>query len=890
MRPEPKPPLAPPAPVGDTGTPPAGRPTVPARPARRRAGRALALGGALLALGALGAGGGVLWLRRSLPALAGSIAAPGLGARVEVVRDREAIPHVYAQSEADAYYGLGVVHAQDRSWQLELMRRAASGRLAELFGAEALGEDRLMRTLGLRRAAERSLPSLDAEVRAVLSSYADGINAALAATVVLPPELVLLGGRPEPWTELDALVGIRLLAWQLSVQFGRELLRARLLDRLSPAQIASLVGGSADAIETGRSQLGLRETERSRYSSIETNRSPMGNGSAVLTPGAPVPGPELAPFAPAWGALERFARAAGSAGSSALGSNSWAVSGARSASGKPLLANDPHLELSMPAVWYLAHLAAPGLNVIGATIPGVPGVILGRNDEVAWSFTNNRADTQDLYLERLDPADPGRYLTPSGPEPFERVREVIRVKGAEPVELVVRSTRHGPVLSDADESARRLMPEGYVLSLAYAALLPGDQSIRFPLQVARARGVDDVLRAAETLSSPPQNVACADRHGAIALVAAGRVPRRPGEPGVVPLPGWLQQYDWQGFVPFAELPRTRDPESARLVTANQDLEPPGHAQRLGVDWAAPWRAERIARALDARPRHDAQSFAALQGDEYSARAEELVGSWLAALPPPAAARAEPVSAEPVSAEPGSARPAPATLVAAVARLRAWDFVMRRDAPEPLLYAEWLRELTHAVFADELGDTYADVVFDSGEQLTSRLLEPSSPWCDDVSTPAPEACGQVVRRAFERAVASLADRFGDDLDQWRWGDAHAAHFAHTPFGGLPLVGAWFDTVLGTGGGNDTVNLAEYLIGDTEAPLTARYGPSYRAIYDLADPEASSFIVGVGQSGNPLSPFYRNFAERWARGERVAMTTHRAELEPGALGTLVLEPQR
>jgi penicillin G amidase len=758
---------------------------------------------------------------------------PGVTAAVDIVRDRSGVPHIFAHEEGDALFGLGFAHGQDRLWQLELMRRAGSGRLAEVFGEVALSEDQLMRTVGLRRAADASWGSLALDTQRLLERYADGINAARADARLLPPEFLLLGVEPERWSGVDAIVCIKLVAWQLALQVGRELLRASLTERLAPDQIAQLLGGDAESLATRRALFGALE--------------------------------------PGLRALEGALRGGQRAASSALGSNAWAVASERSTSGRPLLANDPHLELSMPALWYLAHLNAPGLNVIGATIPGVPGVIIGRNDRVAWGFTNNRADTQDLYVERLDPADPARYLTPGGNPPFEITDELIMIKDQTPQLLRVRSTRHGPVISDAVAAARRLMPEGYVLALRYAALLPGDHSVGFPLSVARARDVGDVLRSAETLLSPPQNILTADVNGGLALVAAGRVPVRSSSPaarGLLPMSGWLDEGEWQGFLPFAELPHGEHPANGLLVSANEDPRPRGYPHWLGADWAAPVRAERVRQQLEARPQQDVASFAALQLDQQSERARELCTRLLLASG-------------------GDADGDPA-LGDALRRLAAWDFVMRPDGPEPLIFAEWLNELERAVFQDELGERFADVAYEASEQLTSGLLDPSSSWCDDRRTPAIEGCSGLARAALQRSVANLSRRFGKDMGRWRWGSAHPVRFSHLVLGELPLIGGWFDTVLPSGGGNDTVNLAEYAGADADPPFTAAYGPSYRAIYDLADPEASSFIVGVGQSGNPLSPHYRDLAERWGRGERIAMYTSRERIDADSSGTLVLEP--
>jgi penicillin amidase len=437
--------------------------------------------------------------------------------------------------------------------------------------------------------------------------------------------------------------------------------------------------------------------------------------------------------------------------------------------------------------------------------------------------------------------------------------------------LTVRETRHGPVVSDASPAARRALPEGYVLSVRFVPLEPGDHSVRFPLRMARARDVREALEAAQELAAPPQNVVCADVDGGVAVVAAGRVPRRSPEQvarAQSPARGWLAPDAPGDYIPFEQLPRALASSSGALVTANQELGLSGSAPWLGADWSAPGRARRIESQLAARPRHSPRSFAALQSDEFSPTAAELV----------------PRLVERVQSETSAS----AAVRAAAERLAAWDFVMRADKPEPLIFAAWQRQLVRAVFADELGDDWSTVVAESSERLERQLALPDSRWCEDVSTLATESCASVATRALAVALAQLEQRHGAELESWRWGEAHPAHFLHTPFGFLPVLGSWADTSLPVGGGNDSVSLEEYSLVAAEDSFESRCGPSYRAIYDLADPERSSFIVGVGQSGNPLSPYYRHWADRWQHGERVPMSTRRADFERGAIGTLLLTP--
>ncbi len=533
----------------------------------RRALRWLALGLAgLLALAALGLGGGYLWLRQSLPQIDGEIAVAGLEAPVSVVRDEWAIPQIEAASLRDAIFAEGFVHAQDRFWQMEFQRRLGAGRLAEILGAAALPTDRFMRTLGFYRLAEASLQHLNERTRALLEAYALGVNAWLATrNGPLPPEfLILRHSAIEPWSPADSLVWLRLMALDLSVNYGEELQRAGLAKRLSDEQLADIWPDYPDGAPV---------------TLVALARALPFRALADALPPAPPPG---------------------------QGSNAWVVAGSRTASGAPLLANDPHLGLQAPGVWYLVHLQTPELELTGASLPGVPGIVLGHNGSVAWGFTNTGPDTQDLFVERTDPADPGRYLTPDGSQPFATREEVIRVKDGAPVALTVRATRHGPVISDRLPD-QGLFEPGHVVALAWAALAEDDRTMQALLELNRARDWASFVGAAEHVLAPMQNIFYADTAGHIGLIAPGRVPIRRQGDGRWPVPGWSGEYDWQGWIPFAALPRALDPADGLLFNANNRLVPEDYPYLLAADWEPPYRARRLA-ALLAGDGFDARGF------------------------------------------------------------------------------------------------------------------------------------------------------------------------------------------------------------------------------------------------------------------------------------------
>ena len=770
---------------------------------------ALRLFAVLAILFSLAGAGTYLYLRQSLPKTAGEVELAGLGAAVEVLRDRHGIPHIYASSLEDAHLALGFVHAQDRLWQMEMNRRIGSGRLAEVLGREALDTDRFMRTLGLRRVAEANLAHYDAETRRLLDAYAAGVNAFLAARPVLPPEFWLLGVTPEPWSAVDSIVWTKVMAWDLGGNWRSELLRMRLSRTLPLERIQEFLPPYPGDVPPRIADL------NALYSGLEKK---------------PAPEPVF------------------SQQDSVGGSNSWAVSGARSASGKPLLAADPHLGLTAPPVWYFAHLHAPGLDAIGGTLPGVPAILVGRNDRIAWGLTNTGADVQDLYLEKLD-------------APFGEHEELIKVKGAADERLVVRSSRHGPVISDVSRTALEAGPRGYALALAWTALAEDDLTMQAALKLARARSWQDFLGAARALHAPPQSASYADVDGNIGFIAAGRVPlRKPANDlrGLAPAPGWNARYDWTGYLPFEELPQAFNPPGGAVVLANHKIVPAEYRHHITYEWQPPYRARRIEELLFSTPTHDLSSFKRMQADVVSLAVREMLPRFIAAKPDHQAAK----------------------------RLAAWDGTMAAERAEPLLMTAWWREFARALYADELGDAFR-LNWGPRALFVGNALSGQSHWCDNVRTPQAESCDSLLIDSLENALGDLQKRYGTG---WKWGEAHVARHRHRPFASAPWLARIFDISVPSAGDAYTVSAGAMDFHDEAQPYANRHAPSLRAISDLADPQASVFIHSGGQSGNPLSPRYRNFTAAWARGDYVPMITERARLEADGVQRLVLTPRR
>jgi len=795
----------------------------PTQPPRREAGRvkeakmrpALGFAGAtahVVALAGLAAlAVGWMVLMSALPRSFGTETAPGLGEPAEIGRDSRGVAHIRAGSAHDAYYALGWAHAQDRLAQMDLSRRLAAGRLAEAIGPAGLGSDRFMRTLGLYRRAERAFPALDEPTRAALIAYAAGVNAWLAAhRARLPLEFRVLGVGFEPWRPADSLVWQKLMALTLAGDWTADLVRGQLARRLDARRLRELFPAMPPAPPPPLAD----------------------GGEATLLALLPEP---IHP-APA--------------------SNVWAVGGSRTRSGRPLLANDPHLEFGAPIQWYLATIDTPGLSLAGATVPGVPFHVIGHNHTIAWGFTSAQADTIDLFVEKL--AGPTAYRTPEGARPFVTRDEVIRVKGGADVHLVVRETRHGPVISDLAEGGPPIAEPGEVVAFAATALVEDDLGLQALRRLGVARDWPGFVDALRDLRAPALNVAYADTAGRIGVYTAGRIPVRRSGNGLVPVRGWTGEGDWTGSIPFAHLPHVYLPRADLLINANDP--PAGSSPRtlIAATWPDAGRANRLAALLGPTTGLAAEDMVAIQGDVVSPTAADLKDLL------------EGMSfAAPASAE-------------AARRLLAWDGAMERDRPEPLIFAAWAEHLNRALFADELGPLF-EALGPAQPRLLLDALTRYRHWCDDITTPAAESCEEMIERSLTLAVADLGRVWGTKIDAWRWGAAHRARFDAPVLGRIPGLGRLADLSIETGGSDGTVNRGSARPVDGATRFEHRHGPGLRVVFDLADLDRSLFLIATGQSGQPFSPHYADQLADW-RDNRPHT------LAPGPRGaTLVLRPQ-
>tara|TARA_B100001964_G_scaffold232591_1_gene288579 strand:+ start:929 stop:3385 length:2457 start_codon:yes stop_codon:yes gene_type:complete len=783
----------------------------------------------ILAVFLLLGGAGLLWLRTSLPQTEGEITLPGLTAPVTVTRDTHGIPWIEANTQNDAYFALGFVHAQDRLWQMDIMRRTGAGRLSEILGSDMLPRDRLARALGLARLAKAGLEHLSLPMRDSLESYSNGVNAYLATrTGTLPPEFIILSYEPEPWKPVDSLIWGKLMALWLSSNRREELLRSRLATKLNTPLLEDLWMSSQQSGVT-KADTGNPGANAATQTAPSNRTSLSFSKLGHLFDGLWTNGLWHASSKP-----KEFLSA----------SNNWVLSGRHTKSGIPLLANDPHLWMSMPGVWYLARLTTPERDLAGATAPGVPFTVLGHNSHIAWGFTTTHSDTQDFFIERLDPEKPGLYLTPEGPRSFLTRYETISVRGDQDEVLELRETRHGPVISDILEDAD--IDPGHVLALADPAQRSDDLTAQAIYHLNMARNWREFTAAIKDFHSPQQNIVYADVAGNIGFYAPGRLPLRKDGDGTAPVPGWNGDFDWTGFIPFDQLPHALNPPSGRAVTANQKIVEDGYPHLLSAKWRAPYRARRIHERLSAEEKHDLESMTTIQHDSVSLMARDILPLMLSIK----------------GNDPDSSK--------ALALLQDWDAVMDRNRPEPLIFSSWLEHLQKRIAADELGDLYDDIHRIRPGFLTAVLAGRTfsgHDWCDDGRTVEMETCAYQLILALGDATTALRKAYGNWIETWRWGDAHRLSFSSPLLSRLPLLGTLAATIVETDGGNETVNRGAYKSNESGTIFTHFHGPGMRAVYDLSKLEDSLFMIAPGQSGNVYSHYFNDLVIPWRDGHYV-----------------------
>ena len=801
----------------------------------------LATIGAVLgtAAGAIGLGYYFL-LRRPLPKKSGALHMDGLMEPVEIQRDRWGVPHIYAQNAWDLMFAQGYIHAQDRLWQMDFNRRLVAGRLAEILGKVAVPLDGWMRILGMRRVSEKEINLINSETRAALEAYAAGVNARIQQDR-LPVEFNLLRYQPEPWSVADSLSWSKMMAWTLSVNWESELLRARLIAALGPELAAELEPESGPG------------TPR------------------VVPPGVPYSCiGEIA--------LERAEAArkfTGPSGGHGLGSNNWVISGKHTSTGKPILANDMHLSLTIPSIWYENHLMGGDLNVTGVSFPGIPGIIAGHNEHVAWGFTNGFPDVQDLYMEELRRNEDGSVQAKyQGEWEDARVhREIIRVKGGTTSTQEVIVTRHGPVINALSPEFIGEQP----LALRWTALEP-DNMYDALYKINRAHNCIEFREALRFWSCPTQNTVYADTDGNIGYSFPGKIPIRAKGDGRVPVPGWSGEYEWIGYIPFEELPHLYNPPQGYIVTANNRVVGEDYPYFLGYDCVSGNRARRITELIENQLKEgkkiDQEYIRKMHFDQVSPAAR-TVGTYI-----------------------GKISVDDPELVCIVADMAKWDGHLAVDSSPAVIYETFVRMIIRQLLSDKLGDL-AERYMGKGptpvlmegsifserahEWLQKILGDPNSTWFD---LGKGETRDEIMRIALRESVVFLKKELGPDPAGWTWGKLHKIKFAHTLGQVKPLDKLFNRGPFPLGGDGDTV----WATGSStiDFKVQAVVGPPFRFIADLADLDQSLGLLAPGQSGQPASPHYADNIQAWFSGGYHRMAFSKKTVETVAVSKLLLEP--
>ncbi|MBJ2151721.1 penicillin acylase family protein [Paracoccus sp. IB05] len=804
----------------------------------------------LLVLAVLAVLIGYWFLSRSLVDYNEGFTLEGISAPVEVVRNNDSVPHIFGKNDHDTYFALGFAHAQDRLWQMTMLRRTAQGRLSEIFGERTLAVDELIRRYDLYGLALDSVKAQDPETLAVLEAYAAGVNAWIGevntgARGRGAPEFWFFEPEIAAWAPADSIAILKLMALQLTGMGQNEVLRARASLVLSPERLADI----------------LPEDPTKGITSPDY---------ASLIPGVQ-PGEKPVDFA--LGPLSPLVEPALSGAS-----NAWAAMAGRSAAGGALLANDPHLGFTAPTIWYLARLELQKGGVIGATIPGIPVVMIGRSEELGWGLTTAYLDDQDIVIEKLNPENQEEYLLPDGSyERFITRQSVVRVKDGAPITLTLRWSRNGPVLSGRQYDLQSVTPTGHVAVMSWTALSPADTSMTAAVRLMSANTVADAIEAGRLYVAPAQNLMLAGKDG-IAMQLIGAMPIRDAahpSQGRMPSPGWVEATGFKGIFPYEENPRFVNPPEGILGNTNNKTVDRPFPNHVSFTWGDTQRIQAWLALIRTREVHTRESFMEAQLDTMNPTARlllPLIGAdlWFTGE-----------AAETGTAEEFRQR--------ALKLLAAWNGEMSEHAPEPLIAEAWLRVLMGRLIQDEMGPLTQnfrriDPVF---LERVYRNIDGAAVWCDVVQSAPVETCTDMARMALDEALIELSETFGRNIESWRWGDAHQATHDHPVLGNIPFV-KWFVNIRqSTSGGDDTL-MRGVTKGSGPEPYLNVHGAGYRGVYDFADPDSSIFITATGQSGHPLSRHYDDLGELWRRGEYIPMSLDPDLAHAAAAGVMLLTP--
>jgi len=787
-----------------------------------------------LALIMIALAGSYFYLRSTLPLFEGQTSVAGISKPVEIIRDSYGMAHIYAQSDADAYFASGYCAAQDRIFQMDILRRAIRGRLAEILGEKLVPLDRFFRTVTAKKTLDEMVLELPPEIVAAMTAYADGVNAFLNnPDESLPLEFTLLGADPEPWLPADCLAAHYFMSWGLNVSFGIEMMHAAVIEKVGP-ELASTI-----FVDYPKGYPVITEKEK---------RQTLGTNLGLLE---------------AFGQVEQLLDfSAGGA------SNSWVISGQKSKTGKPILANDMHLGHTLPGIWYEIHLNSPGQNVSGVTLASIPFIVVGANEHVAWGFTNSMIDDTDYYVEKINPANPDQVEYQAGFEDIEVRSEIIKVRGGSQVEARIRLTRHGPIISDLKDINAK---PGTAIAMRWTAS-ELFESPRALYLANRARNISEVEQAAAFFKSPGQNWVFADDQGNIGYMLAAGIPDRQGFDGGLTLPGWDGKHEWSGFVPTEQQPRMRNPAEGFIATANNKIVSDDYPHKISHYYAMPDRIQRIRSMLEAKEKIGIEDIKKMHADFYVVLAEEWVPLFTLLLGSGNLSNLE---------------------KQALAELKKWDFVADPDDVATTIFHATVNNLIKNTFMPRMGEELFGkyvkgmnryLVFNGLRNLVSRG---ESAWFDNPETKEPENLAELVTKSFKEAVGFLKDKLGNSVESWVWGELHTLTFYH-PVGRYSSAAGWLLNAgpFPMGGSFATVNPAPYPL---DKPWEVTAGTSQRMIIDFAKRSNSLRVIPSGISGNFMSSHYDDQVELWRNVEYRPFVLTRQEIEQDKKYVLKLVPK-
>ena len=788
------------------------------------------------------------FVAQSLPNYTKSIQFSDLISTTEIVRDTANVPHIFGDNDHDTLFALGYAHAQDRLWQMTMLRRSAQGRLSELFGDKTLEIDMVVRRLGLYTAARKSLSVLRPDTIANLKAYASGVNSRLkeinlGALGRGAPEFFIFSNAIAPWAPADSLAIFKVIGLQYSSHLQSEVLRAQLSLILQDDRLRDILPDVPGSASIGISNFSSLFPNLLEHQTTDLSQQP-----------------EISPF-----------KSIALSGAS----NAWAAVPGRSATQGSLLANDPHLGLTAPSIWYLARLELQSGGVIGGTIPGIPVVLVGRSADLGWGLTSANIDDTDVYIEKLNPNNREEYLSLNGYVPFTTLQTIIKIKDSLPITFDLLWTDNGPVLPVSHYNLGAITPVGHVTSVASTLLSVVDTSIESAFDIMTSRSVQEAIKASHSYVAPGQNLTLADK-SQIAMRTIGVIPHRdPGHQskGRMPTAGWIEKNRWRGMFDQTVNPIFLNPTGGLLGNTNNKYTDNPFPKHISYEWGDTQRIQRWYRLMQNRTVHTRNSFIEAQLDTVSPTARSLlplIGANLWFQTPV------------LSSD---------TLLqrrqVALKLLANWNGEMNEHIPEPLIYAAWVRTLQQKLIEDEVGAllknfTEVNPLF---IERVFRNIDGAEKWCDVVQSQKLETCAEMALLSLDDALAGLVKSFGSEITALRWGEAHQAKHKHPVLGEIPFLNWFVNISHSTSGGDNTLQRGK-TIGTGSNPYLNVHAAAYRGVYDFSDPDSSVFIISTGQSGHPMSRHYDNLAELWRRGEYVPMSLDASLARAGATGITTL----